>query len=108
MFVVYHIRSTMLVGPTKNGHPHTAYAHTYKTAHMAKRACENFNKKDNTDWTGSKLIGPGHYGWCDADHYQSKVVHMIERTNLRSGKKYIEPSNTPSYMSPSSEAYWSM
>lgn len=33
---------------------------------------------------------------------------MVERTNLMSGKKYMEPLNTPNYCSPSSEAYWSM
>ena len=35
-------------------------------------------------------------------------VRMVERTNLISGKKYMEPSNTPNYCSPSSETYWSM
>jgi hypothetical protein len=42
------------------------------------------------------------------EDYNTKVVHMVERVNLMSGKKYMEPSNTPSYCSPSSEAYWSM
>jgi hypothetical protein len=30
------------------------------------------------------------------------------RANLRSGKKFIEAENTPGYLSPASEAYWSM
>lgn len=33
---------------------------------------------------------------------------MVERTNLMTGKKYMEDVNTPNYCSPSSEAYWSM
>ena len=33
---------------------------------------------------------------------------MVERVNLMTGKKYMEGINTPGYMSPSSEAYWSM
>jgi len=33
---------------------------------------------------------------------------MVERTNMMSGKKYMEDVNTPNYCSPSSEAYWSM
>jgi hypothetical protein len=35
-------------------------------------------------------------------------VHMVTRINLMSKKEYQEPSNTPGYMSPASEAYWSM
>lgn len=43
----------------------------------------------------------------DLDTYNTKVVHMVERINLMSGKTFMEPSNTPSYLSPASEAYWS-
>jgi len=107
MFVVYHIASTMMVGPTSHGNPHSMYARTYKTAHMAKRACDKYNAKPRL-WGRDELHGPGDYGWCSADHYQKHVVHMVERTNLMSGTKFIEPSNTPGYMSPSSETYWSM
>lgn len=97
MFVVYHIQSTMLVGPTKHGNPHTSYARTYKTAHMAARTCAKFNDK----------AGKVEYASCHADDYQKNVVYMVERKNLLSGKTYMEPSNTPGYCSPSSEAYWS-
>jgi hypothetical protein len=40
--------------------------------------------------------------------YDRDVVKMVERVNLMSGQKYMEPSNTPHYCSPSSETYWSM
>tara|TARA_B110000211_G_C13890296_1_gene469267 strand:- start:222 stop:500 length:279 start_codon:yes stop_codon:yes gene_type:complete len=33
---------------------------------------------------------------------------MVEKTNMMSGKKYMEDINTPNYCSPSSESYWSM
>lgn len=114
MFVVYHISSTHMVGPLpKSGKPHTMYAHTYKTAHMAKRACDKFNADglgfmNDRDGVRHDFQGPGPYGWCTADHYRNRVVRMVERTNLMSGKKFMEPSNTPGYCSPSSEAYWSM
>ena len=29
-------------------------------------------------------------------------------TNMMSGKQFVETVNTPGYMSPSSESYWSM
>ena len=108
MFVVYHIASTHMVGPAPGyASPHTMYARTYKTAHMAKRTCDKFNAKEHRTWGGETLEGPGSYGWCSADHYQKRVVRMVERTNMMSGKKFMEPSNTPYYCSPSSETYWS-
>ena len=42
-----------------------------------------------------------------ADEY-SMVEPMVERTNMMSGKKFMESINTPGYMSPASESYWSM
>ena len=33
---------------------------------------------------------------------------MVERTNLMSGKTYLEDENTPLCCSPASETYWSM
>lgn len=44
----------------------------------------------------------------EADSYYNKVEKMVIRVNLLSGKEYMESVNTPSYCSPSSEAYWSM
>jgi len=32
---------------------------------------------------------------------------MVEKTNLMTGKKFMERSDTPYYCSPSSETYWS-
>lgn len=117
MFVVYHIKSTHMVGPLpRRSHvAHTQYAHVYKFAAQAKRACDKFNSVPThisvygpEHTTLVERQGPGDYGWCSADHYQKHVVRMVERTNLMSGKTYVEPSNTPGYCSPSSEAYWSM
>ena len=33
---------------------------------------------------------------------------MVEKTNMMTGKKFLEAENTPYYCSPSSETYWSM
>jgi len=100
MFVIYHTGSTVRVGPTENGRPHSLYAKSYKTAHHAAKTCTKFNA------TGG--IGPGPYGWCSYAHYVKNVVRKVERVNLMSGKTYIEESNTLSCCSPASETYWSM
>jgi hypothetical protein len=34
-------------------------------------------------------------------------VKMVERTNLMSGKKFMEAEDTPYFCSPASETYWS-
>ncbi len=33
---------------------------------------------------------------------------MIERTNIMTGKKYMEKKGTPVFLSPACESYWSM
>lgn len=40
--------------------------------------------------------------------YSIKKIKMVERTNLMSGKTYMEDEDTPLYMSPAAESYWSM
>lgn len=102
MFVIYDLSTTMQVGPY-HGHPHTSMAKTYKTWGAAMRTAAKWNAKA----MGTKQ-GPGPYGVAHVDHYRTRVVHMVTRTNLLSGKQYQEASNTPGFMSPSSEAYWSM
>lgn len=114
MYMIYHIKSTMQVGPLPNsGRPHSLFAKVYKTAHHAARTCAKFNAgkrfanyADERD--GREQHGPGEYGWCSVQHYQEHVVRMVTRTNMMSGKQYQEASNTPGYCSPSSESYWSM
>jgi hypothetical protein len=103
MFVIYHIPSTMQVGPTRGGHPHTLYAKTYETRGAALRTMKKFNAREH----GPSFIGPGTYGVASYEHYRDNVVKMVTRTNLLSGKEYQEASNTLGCCSPSSETYWS-
>lgn len=35
-------------------------------------------------------------------------VKMVEKTNMMSGKAYMERVDTPVYLSPACESYWSM
>lgn len=111
-FVIYHIPSTMQVGPTAGGHPHSLCAKTYKTYGAALRTMAKFNawEAGTRSRMGDprEVYGPGPYGVASLSHYQDRVVKMVTRVNLMSGKEYQEPSNTPGYCSPSSEAYWNM
>src|SRR5262245_2682813 len=107
MFVIYHITSTMQVGPV-GGQPHSSWAKPYKTFAAALRTANKFNALRRTFIDGQEVYGPGSYGVAHVDHYRTRVVRKVERTNLISGQKYLEDSNTPGYCSPASEAYWSM
>ncbi len=97
MFVVYNTTNTVQVGPLPGGKPHSLYAKTYKTLAGAKKACSRFNSFE-----------PKQYAYTTEEDYRTNVVHTVTRTNYLSGKPYQEASNTLSFCSPSSEAYWSM
>ena len=79
-FIVYHIRSTM---------ERERFYVEYAAHRLASR------------------LGPD-YAYASIEDYNTKVVHMVKRKNMMTGLEYEEPSNTPGYMSPASEAYWSM
>ena len=91
MFIVYHIKSTMEKA-------------RYRRAHDAKRLVAKLNAAQS-DWDRNHI---GGYAYTDSADYNTNVVRMVTRVNLLSGKEYQEASNTPGFMSPSSEAYWSM
>jgi hypothetical protein len=48
----------------------------------------------------------------DSNLKQMKVAYddpnMVERTNIMTGKKYMEKKDTPAFLSPACETYWSM
>ena len=102
-YVVFDRRSTVQVGPLPSGQPHSLYRKDYKTMGFAQRAADRFNAFKH----GPDFVGPGTYFACSREHYLAHVVKMVERTNFLSGEKFVEPSNTPYYCSPSSETYWS-
>ena len=67
----------------------------YKTERGAKTMCSKLNK-DEVKW---RVMSFGDF--------ENLPQPMVERMNLMTGKKFFEPKNTPPYMSPSSETYWS-
>jgi hypothetical protein len=67
-----------------------------------------------TPWIDIKYNGNCSARLCANDGYlkQMKVelvdTNLVERTNIMTGKKYLEPKNTPVFMSPACESYWTM
>jgi len=75
--------------------------HSDKQSFESKRgasiSCTAMNKKYDSVYAVASL-----------EEFENEIVMMVEKTNLMSGEKYMERSDTPRYCSPSSEAYWSM
>ena len=47
------------------------------------------------------------YEVVSLEEFNTDIVKMVEKTNLLSGEKFMERSDTPYYCSPSSETFWS-
>lgn len=45
---------------------------------------------------------------ADLKTFREQIEKQVVRQNLLSGKDFVESINTPNYLSPSSETYWSM
>ena len=65
-------------------------------------------------WIDIKVNGRNGVRLCATDDYlkQMKVqlvdINLVERTNIMTGKKFLEEVDTPVFMSPAFETYWSM
>lgn len=73
---------------------------TWKSAGAAKAALTREANKGR--------VNKDDYDIAELGKFRATIEKLVERTNIMSGKKYHEPVNTPGYLSPSSEAYWSM
>ena len=67
------------------------------TERGAKGMCTKLNNAAEGTWKVMSLTD-----------FQAIPVKMVERTNLMTGQKYMEPEDTPIYCSPAFESYWSM
>jgi acetate kinase len=83
----------------------------YKTHAAAKAALTRFN----TQWAktrgklGNEPDAPYFTcGIAEVEYYAKHIEKTVTRVNMMSGVEYTESVNTPIYMSPSSETYWSM
>ena len=116
MYVIYDKETTRIVEVVR----HRPYRRTdcYKTMSAARAALTRMNKKfyeqhpknSNGYYYVSQQEGFPEfaYGIAEAEYYHKHIEKQVKRVNMMTGKEYYESINTPNYMSPSSEAYWSM
>ena len=110
MFYIYEKSSTYIMGKvnTRTGEVRPDHRQSYKTMAAAKAALTRMSKRYRADLLDSVNDPVFRYGIAEADYFHKSIEKSRKTINMMSGKPMVEPVNTPNYMSPSSEAYWSM
>lgn len=82
----------------------------YKTMSAAQAALTRMQKKwVQREGVAAQTQGPLFTAAiAEYEYYTKNIECYVTRKNMMSGEEYRESVNTPNYMSPSSEAYWSM
>lgn len=92
-YVIYH-KETTLCWPEKT----SRYASERAAKGQLTKAANEGKLKGEKD----------EYAVAEISEFRDNIEKQVERVNIMSGKKFMEPVNTPYYCSPSSETYWSM
>ena len=110
MFYIYEKSSTYIMGKvnTHTGEVRPDHRQSYKTMAAAKAALTRMSKRYRADLLDSVNDPQFRYAIAEADYFHKSIEKSRKTSNMMSGKPIVEPVNTPNYMSPSSEAYWSM
>ena len=110
MFYIYEKSSTYIMGKvnTHTGEVRPDHRQSYKTMAAAKAALTRMSKRYRADLLESVNDPVFRYAIAEADYFHKSIEKSRTTSNMMSGLPIIEPVNTPNYMSPSSEAYWSM
>jgi hypothetical protein len=109
MFYIYEKQSTYIMGkPSKWDRTvrpdHRQY---YKTMSAAKAGLTRIKKAENLLPTDPNYAD-FRYGIADVEYFHKTIEKTRTRKNMMSGLDFTETVNTPGYMSPASESYWSM
>ena len=110
MFYIYERSSTYIMGKISkyDGQVRPDHRQCYKTMPAAKAALTRMSKRHRADMLESVNDPLYRYGIAEADYFHSTIEKTHTRTNMMTDVEYTETVNTPGYMSPSSESYWSM
>jgi len=110
MFYIYEKSSTYIMGKvnTRTGEVRPDHRQSYKTMAAAKAALTRMSKRYRADLLETVNDPVFRYGIAEAEYFHKSIEKSRTTSNMMSGKPIVEPVNTPNYMSPSSEAYWSM
>ena len=108
MFYIYEKSSTYIIGkPDRNGVARPDHRQYYKTMSAAKAGLTRIKKAENLLPTDPNFAD-FRYAIAEAEYFHNTIEKTRTRKNMMSGLDFTETVNTPGYMSPASESYWSM
>lgn len=97
-YVIYEYETTKILG---------GIGKYYKTFGAAKAAITRLRNKMPAADNGTERDPEFFYAIAETSHFFKNIEKMVERTNIMTGKTFMESVNTPYYCSASSETYWS-
>ena len=108
MFYIYEKSSTYIIGkPDRNGVARPDHRQSYKTMAAAKAGLTRIKKAENLLPTDPNYAD-FRYAIAEVNYFHQKIEKSVKKKNLMNGDIFHEKVNTPGFMSPSSESYWSM
>ena len=110
MYYIYEKTSTMIMGKMdqRTGEVRPDHRHSYKTMAAAKAALTRMSKRYRADLKETVNDPQYRYGIAEAAYFHTSIERSRTVRNMMNDVEFSEPVNTPGYMSPRSEAYWSM
>jgi hypothetical protein len=110
MYYIYEKTSTLIMGKMdqRTGEVRPDHRKAYKTMSAAQAALTRMSKRYRADLKETVNDPVYRYGIAEAAYFHSSIERSRTVENLINGVEFSEPVNTPNYMSPRSEAYWSM
>jgi hypothetical protein len=110
MFYIYEKSSTYIMGKmnTRTGEVRPDHRKAYKTMPAAQAALTRMSKRYRADLLESVNDPQFRYAIAEAAYFHKNIEKQRTRTNMMSNEQFSESVNTPGYLSPASESYWSM
>ena len=110
MFYIYEKTSTYIMGKmnSRTGEVRPDHRKSYKTMPAAQAALTRMSKRYRADMLDSVNDPQYRYGIAEANYFHTTIEKSRTVKNMMNGAAIQETVNTPGYMSPRSEAYWSM
>ena len=110
MFYIYERSSTLIMGKmnTRTGEVRPDHRKSYKTMAAAGAALTRMSKRYRADLKETVNDPQYRFGVAEAEYFHTSIEKSRTVKNMMNGAAIVETVNTPGYMSPRSEAYWSM
>ena len=110
MFYIYERSSTLIMGKMngRTGEVRADHRQSYKTMAAAKAALTRMSKRYRADMLASVNDPQYRFGIAEAGYFHKNIEKSRTVKNMMNNVDIVETVNTPGYMSPRSEAYWSM